>query len=473
MIVFRNMRGPTQGCAKYLARELGLPPATHVLANLPDQDLTGSSADLRMCLDGGTAFHNTNLLRAEREAVERGFRSKDGGIHVMAATTTLAAGINTPASTVLLAENKFVGEDGRPFTVAEYKNMAGRAGRLGFNEIGKAIILVDTPLERAQLFQRYPLGTPEDVTSSFQARDLPTWSLRLLSQVRAVRRTEIPALLVNTFAGYSASRADPQWLARIEPQIRAFIDRLVRATLAETTDDVVRLTLLGRACGASSLSFDSALLLVELLKAVDVAHTSPVALLATIQGLPEMDNVYTPIMKRGRSEGNRVGDAARKFGSQIVSLLQRHCDDEFGYWARCKRSALLWDWIAGTPIETLEKSYSTTPFQGAVSYGDVIRIADATRFHLRSAHQILAILLTEHPDFVRALDTLLVRLEFGLPEAAIPLTELPVPLIRGQYLALWQAGCVAPDQVGKLDDAQLTACVGSAVAQRIRDAARK
>ena len=85
----------------------------------------------------------------------------------------------------------------------------------------------------------------------------------------------------------------------------------------------------------------------------------------------------------------------------------------------------------------------------------------------------MAILLTEHPDLVRALDTHFIRLEFGLPEYAIPLTELPVPLIRGQYLALWQAGCVAPDQVGKLDDAQLPVCVGAAVAQRIRDAVRK
>ena len=38
-----------------------------------------------------------------------------------------------------------------PFTIAEYKNMAGRAGRLGYSEIGKAIILADTPVERAQL----------------------------------------------------------------------------------------------------------------------------------------------------------------------------------------------------------------------------------------------------------------------------------------------------------------------------------
>lgn len=147
LLVFRNMRGPAQGCAKYLAKELGLPSATAVLDALPTQDLTGASQDLRECLAGGTAFHNTNLLRAEREAIERGYRSATGGIHVLVATTTLAAGINTPASTVVLAENEFVGEDGRQFTVAEYKNMAGRAGRLGFNEIGKAIILADTPME--------------------------------------------------------------------------------------------------------------------------------------------------------------------------------------------------------------------------------------------------------------------------------------------------------------------------------------
>lgn len=56
--------------------------------------------------------------------IELGGPPSRGGIHVLAATTTLAAGINTPASTVVLAENEFVGEDGRPFTVAEYKNMA-------------------------------------------------------------------------------------------------------------------------------------------------------------------------------------------------------------------------------------------------------------------------------------------------------------------------------------------------------------
>ncbi|WP_202899199.1 DEAD/DEAH box helicase [Methylocapsa aurea] len=73
LLVFRNMRGPAQGCARYLSKELGLGPATTVIEALPTRDLTGASQDLRGCLAGGTAFHNTNLLRAEREAIEKGY----------------------------------------------------------------------------------------------------------------------------------------------------------------------------------------------------------------------------------------------------------------------------------------------------------------------------------------------------------------------------------------------------------------
>lgn len=468
LLIFRNMRGPSQGCAKYLAKELGLTPATAVLDVLPTQDLTAASQDLRECLAGGTAFHNTNLLRAEREAVEKGYRNSDGGIQALVATTTLAAGINTPASTVVLAENEFVGEDGRQFTVAEYKNMAGRAGRLGFNETGKAIILAETPLERTQLFQRYVMGVPEDVKSSFQQHDLPTWTLRLLSQVRGVRADEIPGLLVNTFGGYSASRANPQWIMLIERDVAALITRMVQAGLAESENDLIHLTLLGRACGASSLSFESSLRLVEMMTKLDAARTPPFHMLALIQVLDEMDAVYTPVMKRGQSESVRAADAAQRFGQQTTRSLQRYCRDQFEFWARCKRAALLHDWIEGTAVDVVEKRYSTTPFGGAIGYGNIVGIADSTRFHMRSAHQIVSTLLPDQPEFLQALDEILQRLEFGLPSAALSLTKLRLPLNRGQYLALAAAGVHDAEKLDALDDNALRDYVGAATAALLR-----
>lgn len=468
LLVFRNMRGPAQGCAKYLAKELGLPPASAVLNALPNQDLTGASQDLRECLAGGTAFHNTNLLRAEREAIERGYRSATSGIHALVATTTLAAGINTPASTVVLAENKFVGEDGRQFTVAEYKNMAGRAGRLGFNETGKAIILADTPMERAQLFQRYVLGVPEDVRSSFQQRDLPTWTLRLLSQVRGVRADEIPGLLVNTFGGYSASRANPQWVAMVEREVTALVERLLQARLAEHERDLIHLTLLGRACGTSSLSFESSLRLVELMGRLNVAQTPPGHILAMVQVLDELDAFYTPVMKKGQSESVRAGEVAQRFGQQMPQMLQQYCRDQFKFWARCKRAALLHDWIEGVPVDELERRYSTTPFGGAIGYGNIIGIADATRFHLRSTHQILATLFPDQPDFLQGLDEIIQRLEFGLPTDALSLTKVSVRLTRGQYLALLSVDVRNAEGLKSLADDQLRQCIGTANAALLR-----
>lgn len=469
LLIFRNMRGPAQGCAKYLAKELGLEAANDVLDVLPTQDLTAASQDLRECLAGGTAFHNTNLLRAEREAVEKGYRSSGGGIHVLVSTTTLAAGINTPASTVVLAENEFVGEDGRQFTVAEYKNMAGRAGRLGFNEVGKAIILAETPMESARLFQKYVMGVPEDVKSSFQQSDLPTWTLRLLSQVRGVRATEIPALLVNTFGGYSASRSNPHWIAIVEGEVTALIDRLLQAHLAEREGDLIHLTLLGRACGASSLSFESSLRLVELMGQLDTSQTPPSHVLAIVQVLSEMDDgIYTPIFKQGQSESVRASEAAQRYGHHITQILQRHCHSTFEFWARCKRAALLHDWIEGTPVDVLEKRYSTTPYRGVVGYGNIIGIADATRFHLRSAHRILSTLLPDQPEFLKGLDEILQQLEFGLPVAALPLAKLSVRLTRGQCLTLLAVGVHNLDEINALSDERLCDLLGTLTANLLR-----
>lgn len=469
LIVFRNQRGKAQGCARYLSDELGKEPATTTLNALPAQDLTSASRDLRRCLSGGTAFHSTNLLRAEREAIERGFRDPNGGIWVLGSTTTLAAGINTPASTVILAEQEFRGDDGRPFTIAEYKNMAGRAGRLGFNETGKAIILVDTPIERARLFRRYVEGTPEDVTSSFVETALSTWVLRLLSQVRGVKATDIPALLVNTFGGYAAARANPTWIAMVEPRIASFVGRLLQTGLAEReADDTLHLTMLGQAVGGSSLSFESGLRLVELLRCINVATTPPLHTLALVQVLQEMSDIYTPLFSRGRSEAARVNDVIVRYGNTIPRALQRFAADEQEFWRRCKRAAILFDWVEGVSVDAIEQRYTVNPYVGAIRYGDIMSIADGARFHLRSAHRILAALFPDQPSYLEGVDVLLARLEFGLPESCLSLRKIDAALTRGQCLALAQAGAQTPEAVLGMTDDALAACVGDAMLQRLR-----
>ena len=188
VIVFRNMRGSSLGCATYLANSLGLPPAGEVLAELPDQDPSTTSLALRRALRGGTAFHTSNVSREERVTVERAFRDPEGPVRALVATSTVAAGVNTPAETVVIVETEFPRRPPEPYTVASYKNMAGRAGRLGLAAQGRSILLADNHLRRAKLFAHYVRGHPEPIRSSFDSSELDTWVLRLLAQVQEVSR---------------------------------------------------------------------------------------------------------------------------------------------------------------------------------------------------------------------------------------------------------------------------------------------
>jgi helicase len=475
VIVFRNRRGPAEGCAKYLAKDLDLSPADAVASRLPHYDLTTTSIDLRVALRGGTAFHNANLTRDERVVVEQAFRA--GETRVLVATTTVAAGINTPADTVIIAEQEFVGEDGRPFTVAEYKNMAGRAGRLGFAKTGKAIIIADTSMQRRQLFQRYVLGTPEALLSSFDSQHVETWLLRLLAQVHQVPRADVGRLLANTFGGYLANRGDPGWRNRIETEIDGLVDQMIRLDLAEQEGDNIQLTLLGRACGRSQLSLASTMRLVEILRQFCGQPLTAVHLMGLVQMLEESDGGYTPLMKKGRKEAQWATETARRYGQDVVRALQRYAEDEFKYYGRCKRASLLFDWIDGTPLEALETRYSATPYQGKIGHGDIRRFVDLTRMNLRSAHQIATIMFVGSAPSEEEIEELLRRLEVGIPCEGLSLLDLPVILGRGEYLALLKAGITAAADLWACASEQLIKLLGerraAELAERHSEAAEK
>jgi helicase len=156
----------------------------------------------------------------------------------------------------------------------------------------------------------------------------------------------------------------------------------------------------------------------------------------------------------------RVDQAAARYGRDVVRILQRHARDEWEYLARCKRAAILADWISGVPAEAIEREFTTNQFQGIVGLGDVVKFADATRFHLRSAHQIAALLLIDTAAPAEAVDQMLRRLQLGVPEDVLPLLELPFSLTRGELLALRTAGVRTIEAFWSLADAMRERILG-------------
>ncbi len=471
VIVFRNTRGAVAGCANYLAQEMGLQPADDVIAVLPRDDRSSASHSLQRALRGGAALHSTDLNREERVAVERAFRDPSGSVRALAATSTVAAGVNTPATTVVIVETFFYGDDGEvPYSVADYKNMAGRAGRLGITDFGRSVLLADNAFEREALFERYVRAEPEPMRSSFADADLGTWVLRLLAQVRGVEEGEVPRLLANTYGGYLATRRDRLWRSSLENALEALLCRMDALGLIETEAGRTRLSLLGQVCGASSFAFASLERLLERLQGPLAIGLTPERLMAVVQALPEMDDTYTPIFKKGTRESQWQGMVSARLGRDTTLALQRGAPDQFTYWARCKRTALLLDWTEGVPLEEIEKRFSITPFGGSVSAGNVRSIADQTRYRLRSAFDIADTLLAgEGPDEAEA-ERLLNQLETGLPAAALGLLDLPVRLSRGRALALHAAGISTLEAVEAASDVELAEVLGERFAQEVRDA---
>jgi helicase len=464
VLIFRNKRGSTSGCANYLAQELGLPPATEVLGSLPDQDLSAASAALRQALTGGTAFHTSDLSREERVVVERAFRNGGGPIRVVAATSTVAAGVNTPVETVIIVETEFAGRTPEPYTVAVYKNMVGRAGRLGLAVRGRSILLAGDPLERARLFAHYVMGRPEPIRSSFDPKELDTWILRLLTQVKDVPRDAVVTLLANTYAGYLATRASAAWQSQMRAEVEELLDRMLELGLLEIEMAHTRLSLLGKACGKSHLKLRSAMRLVELLRRrTDNRPLTAGALLALVHALPEFDEAYTPLFRKGQRETVWQSHVVEHHGRDVAAALQWGAPDSMAYHARCKRVAVLRAWTAGMPISEIENTFTVSSFH-PVGAGDIRGFAEFARFHLAAAFEIADVFLLGQGPSAEEVERLLAQLEGGIPVAALGLLDLPATLGRGSYLALNKAGIVRPEDVWAAGEERLHKVVGNEVA---------
>ena len=470
ILIFRNTKGSAAGCANYLANELGLPPASEAIERLPGRDQSSTSESLRRALKGGTALHTGNLTREERTVVEEAFREAGGPVHALAATTTVAAGVNTPASTVIIAEHTFYTDDGRQdFTVGEYKNMAGRAGRLGIEDRGRSVLLASSAVERRQLFEQYVRGEPEPVRSSFAPGDLPTWILRLLAQVDRIPTGEVVRLLARTYGGYLQRRQGADWRGKMTDRLEELLGRMQRRDLVEEDRGEVRLSLLGQACGESNLSFEDAMDLISILEGEAPRTVTAERLMAILQRLSEDVVGYTSLYKRGSSKKEAAWqrEVTRYYGRDVTRMLQRGASNRYEHWGRCKRAAILWEWTRGYPTREIEKKYSVTPYGGSVGAGDIRRFADRTRFHLRSAFDIADVLLLgEGPD-EKVVDRLLRQLEVGLPAGALGLLDLPLRLTRGEYLALHEAGFEQAEEVRKAPTSGLSGHVGETRAEEL------
>lgn len=100
----------------------------------------GFGKTLSRLVRSGIGVHHAGMLPKYRRLVET--LAQRGLLRVICGTDTLGVGINVPIRTVLLtALTKFDGEKMRQLTAREFHQIAGRAGRAGYDTEGDVVVL--------------------------------------------------------------------------------------------------------------------------------------------------------------------------------------------------------------------------------------------------------------------------------------------------------------------------------------------
>jgi helicase len=466
VIVFRETKGEARGCARYLADSLGLPPAQAVLDELPSGDPSLASQQLREALRGGVGFHIADLDPEERHLIEEHFRSPASLIRVIVATTTLAMGVNTPAEAVVIAGLEHPGQ--KPYAIAEYKNIAGRASRLGLSSRGASYLIALNPNDEHYYWTRYLQGRPEDITSRFldAGTDPRSLIIRVLAaaprSVQGLAAKELIGFLEESFGVFQQKHRIPQW-RWAQTELLNSLHALHSHKLVETDHEGrYRLTELGRIAGEAGVEVESMVRLIDALSQVEPESINDPALIAATQLTVELDQELFPINKKSTRKEPQTWMAELRgqgVSHKILHALRSSASQENQSTLRAKKAVACLLWITDKPLSEIENIL--TQFGGRLdgTAGPIRSVRARTCDLLPIAVRVAEIL---HPslDLGKRVARLLTRLEVGVPAAAADLAAVAGSrLTRGDYQRLLKAGRCTIDAVEQSSDAELLDCL--------------
>jgi helicase len=466
VIVFRETRPEAQACARYLSMSLGLPPAQIVLDTLPNSDPSISSNKLRETLAGGVAFHISDLDPEEKELIEEQFRAVPTALRVIAATTTLAMGVNTPAEAVIIAGLMHPsGRGKKPYSVAEYKNIIGRAGRLGFSKRGTSYVVALGANEEYYVWNSYILASPEDLHSNFLADNTDPRSLIVRVLVAAgsvgLLSENIVQFLEESFGVFQKKSIDASW-AWDKPQLMQALKELRTHKLVEQDKDgLYHLTQLGRLAGESGIEVESIIRVVSGLTGVSPADISDPTLITLTQITKELDQVYFPLNRRSTHKEPETWKreiSGQGVAAQVMQAISSSAEDAFQPTLRAKKAVACLLYITDTPLTEIEDTM--TQFGGGLNgaAGPIKSVISRTCDILPTIASVAA-LINPDLDLDNRVRRLLVRLELGIPANLVELgTRIGRILNRGNYLNLLKKGIATVEQFEDSKESVLLTC---------------
>lgn len=478
LLLFRAHKAATRRLCAMLCEGLDLAPCEEALAGAAPgsegRDESRATRELLARLKRGVGFHIADLEPREREAIESAFRG--GSLRCLVATSGLAMGINTPATSVIVVDHERYSGEWRNYDVAEYKNMAGRAGRwVEGVERGTSYLVAADDGEADELFRTYVLGRPESLDSRLADADRVDLTLALLTMLGGGSEGDLIDLARLTFDGFIRG-GDVEWRSTLRGDIREALGFLEgQGFITRGAEGRIEPTASGLVCGREALSVESA---ARALAAADrvIGAGEPLdekALIVIAQITSELDGVIIPVGGRDAELWPTIlSDKLLADRPTLRDVVLKSPPEVLP--ARAKRAFAISRWLQGEAIERIEREVTAFLAEGKREdpiAGTIRQAATRTGHVLRAIAKLIALRYPAHAEALKdQVGSLRPRLEYGVGKAAAELASHRLGLTRGEVRHLFQIGITALDRLREtleVEDAEVMAVFGSQRAHQV------
>jgi helicase len=402
----------------------------------------------------GSAFHHAGLDGEHRRIVEDYYRAR--AIKLLAATPTLAAGVNIPARRVVVADmTRYDAERGgnSEISVLEYRQMAGRAGRPQYDDHGETVIIPSPSQPSAALLEHYAKDPPEPVRSMLSEEGAMRFHLlAAVATGTGLSRMDLDGLFGRTLLAMQIGKE------KVGKLTDAALGYLHAERLVETKGGLFYPTDFGRRVSMLYIDPATGVLFREALKGGEPGRSYTAGLLHLVARCPDFSPKF-PL----RSKDYDIAIAfMEEHGSELLDRPSPRSFSDYDQTIQEMRTVMaLYGWIDEWREDQLLSKLGVEP-------GDIHRAVDNAEWLLHGLEELAK--LFKKPEMVRQAELLRLRVEAGVSEELVELTRLEgVGRVRAR--ALHSAGLRTLEDIKEASAERLAAVdkVGTAVARRIKE----
>ena len=406
----------------------------------------------------GAGFHHAGLAAIHRRIVEDSFRA--GHLKILAATPTLAAGVNLPARVVVISsyERYEPGYGRYPISVLEYKQYSGRAGRPRYDSFGEAILIAKTPDEQEYLMENYVCAEPEKIWSKLSVEKV------LRPHVLSTIATGFAHTEEGLYDFFSRTFHAQQYdLKALRSKVGRILEFLVKQEMAEMESNKVAATRFGKRVSELYIDPLSAVIIR------DGLYNRPHRLteLSLLQLIAHTPDITPKPYPRGR-ESERLSTYAEEHAEELVfkrpepwSEMLSYEQDYDDFLSELKCVAVMEGWILETSEDEILNNHRVEP-------GDLLRLTQTSEWLMYATQELAQ--LFQHKDLLKPIKQLRTRIQSGVKEELVELVQLEgIGRIRARML--YNSGFHTITDLKRASLSSLTAVptIGIAVAKKIKD----